>query len=263
MHTSRPIAAFLVMAIGTLAAIPFRRGSAPEPLSHPFTPTAAAQIDLSTPPPLPDSRWSFEKIAPAETTSPAELPPASQDDLVPVVQQGSSVSSKENTAPDEKLSTVTYPAAFTSENRTSPPDLPRRFEFPLASLKTSGSDLTNTLGPFASSPSLQSAYTTHQIRKGDTLEKIATDYLGTSQRAEEIYELNKHLLASPDLLPLGKILKVPAIDREELLKALTGPEIPAPTAPPSVNIQEPAVQEIRDELAPVPVKPSSMPLTEL
>ena len=49
----------------------------------------------------------------------------------------------------------------------------------------------------------------HTIRNGDTLEKIAKRYLGSAARASEIYELNRRLLSSPELLPIGAELELP------------------------------------------------------
>jgi hypothetical protein len=50
---------------------------------------------------------------------------------------------------------------------------------------------------------------THQIADGDTLLKLAGHYLGRGDRYLEIYELNRDVLASPDLLPIGVVLKIP------------------------------------------------------
>jgi nucleoid-associated protein YgaU len=49
----------------------------------------------------------------------------------------------------------------------------------------------------------------HKIVDGDTLSRLAAEYLGSSERYLEIYELNRDLLASPDLLPIGKTLMLP------------------------------------------------------
>jgi nucleoid-associated protein YgaU len=54
----------------------------------------------------------------------------------------------------------------------------------------------------------------HMIVDGDTLSKLAQRYLGNSQRYLEIFEQNKGLLSSPDLLPIGKVLEIS--DRPEV-----------------------------------------------
>ncbi len=50
----------------------------------------------------------------------------------------------------------------------------------------------------------------HVVRNGDTLEKLAQRYLGSESRANEIYELNREQLSSPELLPIGVVLKLPS-----------------------------------------------------
>lgn len=50
----------------------------------------------------------------------------------------------------------------------------------------------------------------HRIVNGDSLESIAAEYLNSGQRALEIYELNRDVLASPTILPLGTELYIPS-----------------------------------------------------
>jgi nucleoid-associated protein YgaU len=50
----------------------------------------------------------------------------------------------------------------------------------------------------------------HTIVDGDTLAALADRYLHDGQRAEEIFAHNRNVLASPDLLPIGAVLKIPA-----------------------------------------------------
>jgi len=50
---------------------------------------------------------------------------------------------------------------------------------------------------------------THKIVDGDTLAALAERYLGSASRAMEIYEANRGVLASPQLLPIGVELKLP------------------------------------------------------
>lgn len=49
----------------------------------------------------------------------------------------------------------------------------------------------------------------HRITDGDSLEQLAIRYLGSRERAGEIYEMNRDVLASSDLLPLGRIIRIP------------------------------------------------------
>lgn len=49
----------------------------------------------------------------------------------------------------------------------------------------------------------------HRITDGDTLSRLAERYLGRSERYLEIYNANRDVLASPDLLPIGATLRIP------------------------------------------------------
>ena len=53
----------------------------------------------------------------------------------------------------------------------------------------------------------------HKIVDGDTLEGIARRYLGDPLRHEEIFEANRHVLSSPNELPIGVVLKIPSGSR--------------------------------------------------
>jgi phage tail protein X len=50
---------------------------------------------------------------------------------------------------------------------------------------------------------------THKIVDGDTLAKLAQRFLGSADRAREIYEANKYLLPGPEILPIGVELTIP------------------------------------------------------
>jgi nucleoid-associated protein YgaU len=57
----------------------------------------------------------------------------------------------------------------------------------------------------------------HRLTDGDSLDKLAERYLGSRDRAEEIYQANRDVLATPDVLPLGRIIRIPpAVSEEEL-----------------------------------------------
>lgn len=52
----------------------------------------------------------------------------------------------------------------------------------------------------------------HKIVNGDSLPALAKRYLGSEQRADEIFEANRDLLSSPDALPIGIELRIPPPD---------------------------------------------------
>jgi nucleoid-associated protein YgaU len=55
----------------------------------------------------------------------------------------------------------------------------------------------------------------HVVRNGDTLEKLAERYLGSTERALELFDLNRYQLANPHLLPIGAELRIPVPPRSE------------------------------------------------
>ncbi|HET6883925.1 MAG TPA: LysM peptidoglycan-binding domain-containing protein [Pirellulales bacterium] len=58
-------------------------------------------------------------------------------------------------------------------------------------------------------PSPTPVYASHRIVDGDTLSGLAARYLGSSKRFNEIFEANRDRLPSPDLLPIGVVLRIP------------------------------------------------------
>jgi len=50
---------------------------------------------------------------------------------------------------------------------------------------------------------------TYKVQRGDLLGEIAAKTLGSSKRANEIYELNKDLMSDEDSLTVGMTLKLP------------------------------------------------------
>jgi nucleoid-associated protein YgaU len=51
---------------------------------------------------------------------------------------------------------------------------------------------------------------TYTVVKGDTLSKIAKDFLGNANRWREIFDANRDQISNPDLIRPGQVLKLPA-----------------------------------------------------
>lgn len=49
----------------------------------------------------------------------------------------------------------------------------------------------------------------HRIADGDTLSKLAQRYLGDPARENEIFAYNRDVLTSPEILPIGRWLRIP------------------------------------------------------
>jgi nucleoid-associated protein YgaU len=54
-----------------------------------------------------------------------------------------------------------------------------------------------------------SIYGRYEVRKGDTLSKIAERLLDKANRYTEIFEANKDILKNPDVIQPGEVLKIP------------------------------------------------------
>jgi LysM repeat protein len=54
-----------------------------------------------------------------------------------------------------------------------------------------------------------SIYGRYEVRKGDTLSKIAERLLDKANRYTEIFEANKDILKNPDQIQPGQVLKIP------------------------------------------------------
>ncbi len=52
----------------------------------------------------------------------------------------------------------------------------------------------------------------HTVVKGDTLGKIAKEFYGNAMKYPVIFEANKPMLKSPDLIYPGQVLRIPALD---------------------------------------------------
>ncbi len=55
-------------------------------------------------------------------------------------------------------------------------------------------------------------YHIHKVVSGDTLGKIAKEYLGEAGKYMEVFNANKDQLTNPDLIKVGQKLKIPFVD---------------------------------------------------
>ncbi len=88
----------------------------------------------------------------------------------------------------------------------SPPALPR--DYPGAAAPGTsrwGTSIGMNL-PAATRP--DESLRTHKIVDGDTLHTLAERYLGSADRYMEIYEANREVLPSPEILPIGVELEI-------------------------------------------------------
>jgi nucleoid-associated protein YgaU len=63
--------------------------------------------------------------------------------------------------------------------------------------------------PKLAKPSADVRY--YRVKPSDTLRSIAQRLLGNSVMYIDIYEANAHILKSPDIIPVGKVLRIPEV----------------------------------------------------
>lgn len=98
----------------------------------------------------------------------------------------------------DRPATVVTPARIEGP----PPSLPK--DYPGTGRPNWGAPMT--LGPTTTPPA---KFVRHKIIDGDTLPSLAKRYLGDKDRYREIFEVNRDVLSSPELLPIGRQLKIP------------------------------------------------------
>ena len=59
-----------------------------------------------------------------------------------------------------------------------------------------------------------SSMKTYTVKAGDTLSKIAKEYLGNANEYMKIFNANKDQLSDPDKIKPGQVLKIPAMERQ-------------------------------------------------
>lgn len=128
---------------------------------------------------MDELRWrGFDETMPAHT--PPDRPP-----MVAISDDEPLSSDALHAAPPA----VTRPATLPATAPSPPPQLP------------------NAYPERASEP--QSPLR-HRIVDGDNLESLAEKYLGSADRHMELYDANRDVLPSPDLLPIGVEIAIPS-----------------------------------------------------
>ena len=177
----------LVLVIGISAALMFRKpspiGSAaaqPPQGGISYDASAEQQGELVSPGPSDGGSEASEKrsMLTAEKLSPKL--PARRDESVDAPRQP-----------------PTLPPSYVKQSE-APPPLPRT---PVPQ---------NNERPQAKPPQRS-----HKIVDGDSLKQLAERFLGNADRYKEIFDLNRELLRSEDLLPIGVVLKIPPRQRPQ------------------------------------------------
>jgi nucleoid-associated protein YgaU len=166
--------------------------------------------------------WPFRQTAPARPAlSPTAAPlaltlrrPDAPLELAPRVEVSPALT-RERAEPAQTLAATSIASeqALSVANLAPPPAMPISFQ-PL------GGDFhpTNWRPEPVVGNQPPAKPRPYRLRDGDTLERLAERFLGDVRRAEEIFAANRHLLARPDLLPVGIEIVIPprqiAVDLE-------------------------------------------------
>ncbi len=150
----------------------------------------------------------FYRHSPSATTEPTNARP-------PILRQWTG--STQSPDPERprlgvtKASPVRHPRATilaALERNEPPPELARVYPRPDDSSSAAPVSLPDYQlpEPADSRPALR----IHKVADGDTLALLAERYLGSADRAMEIFELNREVLRRPDALPIGVELRIPS-----------------------------------------------------
>ena len=193
MRASRLLLAFVVLAAGLCAALPFQ---------HRHVPRAAA-----TPPDSPLELNLRATDSNHQLTAVGGISPATDLDALAAI----------NPAP---AATANHALSSRPDLRdlAPPPPLPISFQSRPASSGQAANEwrpgpaLTALYRRLAVPPDQTRAY---RVRDGDTLESIAERFLGSRERADEIFARNRNVLTAPDLLPVGATIRLPPRENSE------------------------------------------------
>jgi nucleoid-associated protein YgaU len=99
------------------------------------------------------------------------------------------------------------PTVLTPQEGAAPPDLAR--SYPAGAQSPPDSRWGVSMGAMPSNDGRGQPAATHKIVDGDSLAALAQRYLGSADRAAELFEANHDVLSHPQLLPIGETLKIP------------------------------------------------------
>ena len=194
MTIKRILLAVGVVLLGFIAAWPFRQ-SPPRPSS------AQSSVDAWPQPPRFSTAIRLD-LSPSSDPSPApESLTAPRKPIVPIAPTG------RITAGEDEIDKLGSPPALSAAFRAMD-------NFPASPVETPAGEISAAPRREADVENLESpenppTYLQHRVTNTDTLPALAQHYLGSAARAGEIYAANRDVLENPNLLPLGKMLRIP------------------------------------------------------
>jgi hypothetical protein len=201
---------------------------AARPVIHPVAGTAPVVSPAAAPSTAPAALMSIRPVAPMTAQIPTNGLPQWPD-------------------PRPPLQTAPVAARVGRDPLTSGPsrELPTGSKVPLVDGPTESAGRNKPPDPGAA-PSAPTAVTTspetfrtHAIQPGDTLSDLASVYLGSADRYDEIFDCNRDVLSSPDHLQVGVVLQipVPSAGRDDAEQSPEGENVSRPLHEPSHELE--------------------------
>jgi nucleoid-associated protein YgaU len=246
--------AVAILLVGCGTALMFRREDSPSEAAgqRPTAPSVVPKPNIRSISPQPDQLAKFagriepyvDTIAHAET-APEERPAAAAGTSGAVATRPMAAP-VESTKPRDSQVARADPSPSAGES----PLKWQAFRRPSSQSPTSPPGTSQDEPRQASSRDplvLQNAVRRHAITDGDSLAALAHRYLGAQERYLDIFEFNRDVLASPDMLPIGKELRIPP------------PSFVSSAAPAEATPRGPATQSISTVEAARPLQPKAFP----
>lgn len=204
-----------ILAVGVCAALPFRRGDEPDD----STTDIAADFGMKlrqgekTAKLVPLAVSGEGEVSPASVNLPEETNPRLQS--APYWKTGPTHDMRSHVMPPPDMPPSDIGPSFVplvevTPSATLPGDIGAN---PIRAPETSPfapAPVQPAPGPgFASVESIPVTNYRHRLRDGDTLARLARRYLGKESRADEIFQANRKVLTSPDVLPIGIEIEIP------------------------------------------------------
>jgi nucleoid-associated protein YgaU len=209
-----PLPAVLVLIAGALAAFNFRRDDAtPAAAQSPAQPQPTESLVRRAQPPA--NIWNRSSTQLLGYIEPAERVGT---DAQPYGRTAGVVDQTAAWDDAATRSSATVTASGDAATFTPPP----MTDFAAARTTVVQTQSLATMRPFeaveaATAPSSLSSVPAnaprrHTVRDGDTLGGLAERYYGDARRYREIFDANRSTLTSPEMLPIGATLTIPAYD---------------------------------------------------
>lgn len=196
MSKKRVFLGLSIIAGGVCASLPFRRdatiATAPE-LS-----VASPQKDRNPLLPLAVSPPPVSTVAPGQTVPGIPSAPS------PYLDNGSEPLKRVIGNPWRSPSAIEEIPALPKDKSSALPMLPVSFQVKESDESHRAPWQPPKLAEGPSAPPRE-----HRIRKLDTLEDLAERFLGSKDRADEIFEANRNVLKDRHILPLGAAIRIP------------------------------------------------------